>query len=282
MIKKFIKYIVAIALVLCTLASAGCASLERGYTKINGNKIYFASDHEIEKWRAALEKLLSNVAYTQYADDAKGEIIGYKPEYPEEPSVSDGIACALFDLTCDGSPELLIDLGGGSAGNAVYEVYNIYTGEKLGLLDSSPGSAVCCYYNTETDGIDIVNKFYWRNGWSTKLFYTSFIIPENGNLTEKIYLESRYEMDMENVAEDNFNIICGGMSCSVWGKVTDPEAYLEECEYFDTTYIRIKETELKYIYWYFVTDESDTPDKRGEKMAAALLSSGQRFIVYND
>jgi hypothetical protein len=97
-----------------------------------------------------------------------------------------------------------------------------------------------------------------------------------------MYLKSSYEMGIKNAAKDDFTIICKSMSCFVWGEEAEPEGYLFECEYFEETYVRIKETELKYFYWFEVTESGDAPDERGAKMAEALLSSGQRFVVYGE
>lgn len=280
--RRFLAVFLAALLVLLCLPYVSCAEMGREHTVINGKKIYFASEYEMEQWRAPLEKLLANVAYTQYSDDAIGQIVGTMPQYPDMPSVIDGWACALFDLDCDGVPELLVDAGGGSAGNSEYMVYDIITGENTGALSGGQGGSLCTYYYAETQELKSLNTYSWRNGWSEKSFYTDFILPrEDGGFSQKRYLEAHYAMKHEQEGE-SFVIVCDSMACSVWGERAEPEEYLYECEAFEENCIRIKETELKYISWNSAAGEEENASERGRMMARALLSSGQRFIVYGD
>lgn len=282
MIKRIIKSALAAALAAVMLATSSCTPEKREYTRIAGADIYFVSEAETEKWRAPLEKLLSNTVGLQFEDEITGEPIENGPPYPERPYIQRGFGCALFDLTCDGTPELLVNLGGGSSGNAPYIVYDIYTGESIGELDSSGGGSVCCYYAGKDVGVKTVNKYSLRMGWSGKMFFTSFIEPSAGGFEEKMYLESHYEMEMKNEGEDNFTIVCESMTCSVWGKKTEPEEFLFERECFDEKYIRIPETAMRYVSWYDLVSDDDTPEEQGEKMAASLLSTGQKFIAYGE
>ena len=283
MIKRIIKSVIAASIASVVLASSACTNEKREYTRIAGENVYFASEAETEKWRAPLEKLLSNTVGMEFYDDVNGELVREEPPYPERPSIEIGYGCALFDLTCDGTPELLVNMGGGSAGNTPYEVYDIFTGENIGSLDSSPDDAVCCYYDSEARGVKIINQYSWRNGWSTKLFFTSFITNDGGEgFAEELYLESRYEMEFEDIEKEDYDIVCKEMTCFIRGESAAPESYLFECESFAKNYIRIKETGLRYVSWHDVEEEGDTPDELGAKMAVALLSSGQRFVVYDE
>lgn len=280
MIKRIIKSAFATVLAAVMLASSACARDEREYTRIAGEDIYFASEAETEKWREPLEKLLSNTVGLQFEDEITGEPLPNNPPYPDRPSVEKGYGCALFDLTRDGIPELLVNLGGGvSSGVVTHRAYDIYTGEVLGEFDGSSGS-LCCYYAGKDEGIKTVNKYSFRCGWSGKSYYTSFIEPAVGGFTEKMYLESHYEMEMKSLSENDFTIVCKSMTCEVWGEETEPENYLFERECFDENYIRIPETVMKYVSWYGLVSDDDTPEEQGEKMTEALLSTGQRFIAY--
>ena len=282
MMKRIVKSIIAASLAAGLLASSACTDEKREYTSVGGENIYFANETETEKWRAPLEKLLSNTVGLQFEDEITAEPLPNDPPYPDRPSIEKGYGCALFDLTCDGTPELLVDLGGGSSGNAPYIVYDIYTGESLGELDSGSGGSICCYYSGEKGGIKTVNKYSLRMGWSGKLFFTSFIEPMEGGFAEKMYLESEYEMEMKNIGENEVTLVCKSMVCKVWGEEAEAENYLFERESFDENYVRIPETEVRCVSWYDVASDGDTPEDQGRKMADALLSTGQRFIAYGD
>jgi hypothetical protein len=282
MIKRIIKSAFAAALAALMLASSACASRERGYTRIAGKEIYFASEAEAEKWREPLESLLSNTVGLQFEDESTGEPLPNEPPYPERPHIQKGFGGALFDLTGDGTPELLINTGGGSSVVIPYIVYDIYTGECIGELDSSGSDSVCCYYAVEAESIKTVNKYSMRLGWSEKTFYVNFIEPRDGGFAERTYLESGYEMEFEESAENEFDIVCRSVECFVWGEKREPGSFLFERELFDTEYIRIPETALRYVLWYDLPSDGDTPEEHGKKMAAALLSTGQMFIVYGE
>lgn len=262
----------------CSLFS--CAASKWEYTYLCGEKIHFAGEKEAEKWREPLEKLLSNVDATIYSDDAIGAIIGHKPPNPEYPSIADGCACALYDLNLDGVPELLVDLGGGSAGNSYYQVYDIYTGENLYSIDGAQSGSLCVYYDTERKGIVNVNKFSWRSGWSGKMCFTNIFAGESEEWSKCLF--ASYSMDMVEISEGNYDIVCTGARFELDGESIDTERYLFEIDNFEKNYIRIKETELSYIYWWDVAEDEDTPDVKGEKMAEALLSSGQKFVFYGE
>ncbi len=259
---------------LCFSLSA-CRNNEREYTYICGEKIYFATEKETEKWREPLEKLLSNEKAAVCNDDVRDYIIGYEAPNPELPSIADGYACALFDINLDGVPELLVDLGGGSAGNSCYEVYDIYTGENICDLDGAQDAYICAYYYSETREVKNISRFSWRGGWDTQLYFTTFFTP--GTYEENAYLYSRYSMDMVND-----RIECTGAEFEIYGKPSTSEDYIKEEKDFAENCIRIKETELCCIYWWEVTGDEDTPDIRGKKMAEALLSSGQKFIFCDE
>jgi len=280
--KRIIKTVAASALAALMLASSGCASFKREYTRIDGKSIEFASEYETEKWREPLERLLSNTVDREYWDETAENFVEKGPAYPDRPWIEKGKGCALFDFTGDGVPELLVDMGGGSAGNAPYEVYDIYTGENIGFHESSPGDAICCYYDREEEKTEVVSKYYWRSGWSSKLFFTSFIRPCEGGFEEKLYLYAGYSMEHEYTGEDDFYTVCSSMDCSIWEERADPEWYLAERDYFDTRYIRIPETALEYVSWFDVKEKGDSHDELGEKMADVLLSTEQKFIVYNE
>lgn len=57
------------------------------------------------------------------------------------------------------------------------------------------------------------------------------------------------------------------------------DTYYAEFDSFLQRCVRIPETEWHFFYWSTVSNEDDDYAARGEKMAQALISSGQEFTV---
>lgn len=256
------------------LSLISCAGNQREYTYICGKKISFYTEKEMEKWREPIENLIANTEYPIYSDDVKGELLGYTSENPDAPSIAYGNSYALYDVNLDGVPELLVNMGGGSAGNFPYAVYDIYTGENVCGIDGGGDGSICAYYFSETAEVKNVNVYSCRSGWSGKQYFTSVFLP--GTYEETMYLYGAYSMCHDSEG----NIVLENASFEVCGKMCDPESYFFEEEDFQKNCIRIKETEIITVYRWDASDDEDTWAVKGEKIANALLSSGQKFIYF--
>ena len=251
----------------------------------------FLSEEEMQAWREPLVALLSNVKTEVY--DACGELIGYTCLYPDRPYVVDGYSVALFDINTDGVPEVLVDGGGGSAGNAFYFVYDLMTGTELGTMDGGFDDAWCIYFNHTTGAYETIGQFGWRNGWMRRSRYVekAVLTHKSGNvpyLHEVSWITTCYEVDHIEIPMTDKEIEMGYQGAYaeiypivefyVYGNPATLDEYLEAQDHFEENYTRIVETGLRLVRWGDVSKDEDDVVVKAEKMADALLAIGQRFL----
>ena len=132
------------ALLLAVLA-VGCAgsedSGEQNMQEGENENVFvyeYVSKDVKEDWRQPLIDLISNQA-DRYTEELPR---------PNEPGIVYGVNMGLFDINIDGIPELFVNLGGGSAGNDCYVVYDIMTGQIVSeCLDGSGDFSWSVFYN---------------------------------------------------------------------------------------------------------------------------------------
>ena len=157
--------------------------------------IKFIPSENREVWREPLVKLLSN----NYSSSDKN--IGYPCLYSDKLCTVNGYQLGLFDFDIDEIPELLVNLGGGSAGNTYFYVYDILTGELLGSLEGDYGESWCTYFNLNTKKYEIVGQFEWRVGTIGKQRLVRKATLENDinnnrkTLYENPWLHAYYKID---------------------------------------------------------------------------------------
>lgn len=250
--------------------------------------IEFATEQTKESWREPLLKLFQNEA-RRGRGEAKDEEGDYVFPVPDAPGVLFGYYIGLFDIDVDGVPELLIDMGGGSAGNSFYEVYDIRSGEKIGSVNGGQEDSWCVYFDTNTGDFEAVGQFQWRCGWMGKnrFINKADITHSRGGIEKCVYeteyLTAGYNIDVVAVditQEDKENGIHGaweeiytGTIFNVNGNKVSVDSYFEELDRFTETYIRVPETAIKLI------TRSDY--NTANEIVDALLSLKQEFIVPN-
>ena len=272
----------------CTKAPTAPPSVGTDYTRVDGKTFHFLADEELEVLREPLERLLSNENCVIYADTVYGEIIGYKPHDPTAPYIPQGYRCGLYDATGDGIPELLVHPNGyyGSSGTVTYFVYDIATGAELGSMDGGNSESWCVYYATESDELVSVGSYWRRGGWSDRYRVMTLLHYDSGENTcyEKLYLYAHlgigHAVNAEGSVEDWVEEYPYA-SYSVRGKDAYLDDYYAELDWFTAHCIRIPETELSMIDWDSVCSDEDDRFTRAAKMAEALLSSDQKFVVPN-
>ena len=253
----------------------------------------FVSDEQKAEWQNALASLLNNEKNPIYE---KGEgLTGYSYLYPDKPCIEIGYQLALFDINVDGTPELLVNAGGGSAGNAFYYVYDIISGEEIGTLDGGHDHSWCVYFNQSTGKYEAIGQFEWRSGWMGKIRFVNKATITNTMAWDDTYLYETslmcayYDIDaaeVELTAEEieegihaSWEEIYPGVRFWVNGDSASIGTYFNAQDEFIENYIRITETGIQLIDWDDVTSEEDNVAIKAEKMATALISSSQKFIA---
>ena len=248
----------------------------------------YVSDSEKEEWYDAIVKLISNQE-EPYGTPADG-IIGYEAPRPDEPSIACGLDMGLFDITGDGVPELLLNLGGGSAGNDYFYVYDIFTGDIVGQIDGGGEKAWSIYYDIENNKYLPIGRYDWRSGDSGSMHYITTIVynAERQTYHEKGLFYSAYEYDKKLLVDENGKQ--GGVEISIADvdfKVNGEPEFFQEYHYELTDFYQehslVPHTGLKLYYWSDVSDDDDSYQERAEKMAQMLLfGSGQKFVKINN
>lgn len=278
----FIVLVLALALVACEQKidseSNNTVPLSNEYQEV------YVSDAVKAEWYAPLVKLLSNQEES-YGNPQDG-IIGYEPPRPDDPSIAAGCDMGLFDVNLDGVPELLLNLGGGSAGNDYFYVYDIFTGENIGTINGGGSEAWAVYYDVENNKYITIGRYDWRSGDSGSRHFVKTIIYDENNheYREKSLFFSSYEYDkIERVDENGdfsgIDIEIADVSFGVNGESSEFQNYHYEITEFYQKHCLVPYTGIKLFYWSDVSDEDDSYQERAEKMANMLLyGSEQKFI----
>lgn len=252
----------------------------------------FITDVQKEAWRPLLVSLLNNKKTEIYE---KGDgLSGFEVLYPDRPYIENGLHLGLFDFNTDGTPELLVNLGGGSACNAFYYVYDITTGQEIGALDGGFEDSWCIYFNRKTGEYEAIGQFEWRSGWMGKERFVHKATISDTMGMQKNYLHQSswmyayYEIDAVRVPvneedseqgiEEAWDEIYTGVSFSVNGDRASIREYFDAQDDLTQNYVRIAETGICLVGWNEVTNEDDDVAERAEKIADALLSSKQKYV----
>lgn len=244
----------------------------------------YISDSEKEEWYDAIVKLISNQE-EPYGTPADG-IIGYEAPRPDEPSIVWGLDMGLFDITGDGTPELLLNLGGGSAGNDYFYIYDIFSGMHIGVLGGGGDKAWNIYYDIQNDRYIPIGRYDLRSGDAGSSHHISTIqySKEDQLYYEKALFYSAYEYDKiitkdEDGKIDSIELSIEDVDFMVNGEPEFFQDYHYKLTDFYQEYSLVPHTGLKLYYWSDVSDDDDSYQERAEKMAQMLLyGSGQRFV----
>ena len=281
-----------LVLALCVLCmSVGCSTepptkSAPDTVTVSGRTMTFVSAEQRRAWQEPLAQLLSNVL-VPYGEN--GEILGYEATVdPHRPAIVQCYRCGLFDVTQDGTPELLVHPFGyfGSSGTATYFIYDIYTGQRLGEMSGGMGQLWSVYLDTEAKDFELIGQYWLRGGWSwrTRCVVTLSYDPAIPESYESEYLRSEHEIGMEEVGtqgSDDWIETYPDTTYYVYGREVSLDEYYATYEQFFTRYVRIPETDLLLYDWDEVAPDEEDYEVRGQKMAAALVASDQQFIDYS-
>ena len=282
-------WIVLLTGILLLGCLVGCSEQqEREADCIVGDmRICFVDEKDKRAWKEPLAKLLAN----ELVLNEDGEKDAYQAPDPHAPAIPQCYACGLLDVTMDGVPELLVYPRGyaGSSGTATYFVYDIYSGQKLGEISGGNDQSLCVYYDMATGGLRLVGQYWLRGGWSWRGRYITRVEYEASIMEcyEIGYLHTEHEIaaNYSDVSdEDGYGIAIGeeyypDTTYYLYRKRVTLDEYYAEHANFTGTYIRIPQTEMVVFFWSDVAEDDDSNLERGEKMAEALISSSQQFIL---
>ncbi|MBQ8407280.1 MAG: hypothetical protein IJY39_00295 [Clostridia bacterium] len=261
--KRFMGILLVLCILLCACTSA---SIGEHSEKLPYGEAYYVTDEEKEKWREPLLEILSRMHYfgrDSASDDSTIFIMPY-------------LSVSLFDMNCDGTPEVIVNQGGGSMQNALYEVYDLATGECMGNFDGSFEDSRCYYYDLEEKDYDFIGQSSWRIGYDSRFRFIS-MMGESDDLIDCILSED-YNLPnrSENWEEEIFNV-----TYSIDGELATIDQYYAAYDALWQRYVRIPDTQMAYIYWSDLEgyDAELEPSSLAEQMADALLRSGQKFIA---
>ncbi len=275
------QYIFKVFLVLLLLPLVGCSKVRSSAkdpfdSYVGEYKSIYVSDEEKAAWFAPIVKLISN--QEELIEDEYGRGLGYEAPRPNEPSISYGWSIGLFDVTMDGVPEVIVNCGGGSSGCVFLEVYDIFSGQEIGNMDSN-GKDGCwgIYYNLETGKYFPLGSYSWNSGWDTELRYITTISynEELQGYNESCLFYARYFYEDSDYAVAH-------ISCSVNGEdVIEPNYQYRMTRFYQENCL-LPQTGIKMYSWSSVSDSDDSYQERAEKMARMLLyGSGQQFVRFD-
>ncbi len=257
-------------LIFSALCHASCSeplSDEHTQQTIGDKTFTFASEKDKEEWRKPLEKLLANARELD-ADDYDD------PTYKNLPTFWDGYGCALFDVTLDGIPELIVNYGGGTAGNHYYAIFDLYTGADLGSFDADYNDDWRVYYNTDLDLICLMGVYGFREGWDINYTLHGQMVynAERGEYTSRVLYEAK--SIMEELDDDDPIMVY-----YVADKKVSEAEYTAAMEAYERSYIELEGTKLTFVSWRDLQGEEGEYKARAQEMADLLLSSEQRFLL---
>ncbi len=174
----------------------------------------------------------------------------------------------LFDINIDGTPELLVGLGGGSKGNCYYAVLDMATGEKIDGFEGDHDDSLCIYFNETTGQYETIGEFWFQKGVMNPFVYINkmTILPPS-DTADRVQEENLFYVNYEIQLDGN----CKTAQYMVNGEPTVFEQYYRARNQFDDEHVRRYETGLTLITQY----DYATP----EALVDALLATGQEFVV---
>ena len=301
--KRIIKCVSALLFGAVLLTSFGCNSNKNNDEEPIATQSYVVDGKEFsvidqkakKEWKEPLAKLLANVRVPY---GGKEGIDGYKASVDSKaPVLPQNYRCGLLDVTQDGIPELLVHPFGffGSSGTETYYAYNFYSGQKLGEISSSTNGSWCFYYDTQSNKIELYGQYWLRQGVGREDFFTKIARYSDGTMETYVndYLQATYDilvydeqdtlpyfMPQANPLYDDSDIgKCSEIIYYIGDEKVTFDEYYAECDKFVTNKIMLPETELILIDWDDVSEDEDDYITKGKKMAEALISTDQKFIV---
>ena len=258
------KIVISVVLAVLMLFFAAC---ENGGEKVYDTFMEYGLAGADPAWSDELEAAVDKLIKGKPADESSAE----------------PYALALFDLNCDGTPELISAEAGGSSGGVLYAAYDIKTGELVseftgGIFHGDQSDAWCVYYHVESGECKNIGRFTTSGGSDILNSQISELVydADNDKYSQNSLFSIDYEIE-EEIKDDGTIVEKGTSAKHFFGNESVSAAeYNDQYDLFVSSYIRIPETGMKLIKWADVEDKGNN-DKSAENMVDALLASGQKF-----
>lgn len=245
-------------------------------------EISFVPEETKETWREPLVRLLSTMKRPVWE----------KSGGAEEEGIEYGLSVALLDISMDGTPELIVDLGGGSSGNGYFHAYDLMSGELVYTFSGSAAGGWSHYFSMRDGRCHLIASYQYRFGWQELARYIREMHCTDGVFTVEPLFYSTHEIDAVRLPDEETNT--DGTVIEYWDEIhpaADYYAYGEEVmledffylyDVFQSTYIRLPETDMTMVDWYKFADLLEDREEFAVKTADALLSTGQEFLLPTD
>lgn len=245
---------------------------------VGGARISFVPAAEHEKWRAPLIRLISSAPSPENPTPTAAE---------DSPSLPYSRGYGLFDVTMDGTPELLSLVSGlgSTTGYAAIEVYDLYTGAKLGTLEKGLHEELAFYYSTDDQSLCAFAYSFLREGYAERAQTVSVLACDaNGSYYTPEYLRAEYYYDVLPVGTSSDSdgesiLVPSKETYRIYGKELIPQYFAFQYEWFAETMLCIPETRAHLLIWEEVDGEGDSAE-RAQAMADALLALDQEFVCF--
>ncbi len=256
------KRLFYLLLSLTLLFSCSCSHAE-GEELLGGyHGLTFVSEEEMQSWREPIARFCREHDPANYGEDAW---------------ITDtlGFSLSLLDMDLDGVPEILVNHGGGSSGNVLYQVYDLYTGEYLSSLGGGIDCDLCVYYDTETGALRHIQQYPIRFGWESTTYRVSAVALSHEDCESSLFTVKSTLIDP--FSEDWYT----RLDYRVNDEVVSGEDFYSSYQSFFRTNVRIPETAHRCVYWWDLEgyDSRLSTEELIPLMTDALLGSGQRFIA---
>ncbi len=263
---KIIGVIACVAIVFSLGVFVGMGKQSTHTQDIQG--IDYVSDEQVRQWREPVKKLVAELEKENDADSFFMSAFAY----------------ALFDVNLDGTPELIRALPGGSAGNATYMGYDIFSGELIaefagGNFSGDKTRSWCAYYNRAEEVFENIGIFTTSGGWDSRFKCISKTeLHEDSGLYENVTMfYTSYSIETDIVDE---TLVERGVSAEYYvgkNKVEFGE-FNYQYDNFTDNYIRIPQTAMEVVYVNSFRN-SESGNDFAEVTTSALFETGQRFIA---
>ena len=186
--------------------------------------------------------------------------------WDSEKYIPGSFAIGVMDINFDNVPEVFAASPGGSMGNVVIDIYDLYTGEEIDHYNAAH------WKDWDNIYLCVVDK----SGEKSILTEGSYRDPELGwvKLFSLLSYESSTGVSFTSLFAESVAQEVGYYKCN--GKMVSKEEYDAKFQQFLKEYQTISQTQIQLIKWEQFDAESR--EELNEKMADALIGSTQEFV----